>query len=197
MIAPLRNTQLAVETAGYIHRDLFRWLNLVAKGVNQSALPGEIRTVKLSSDDVSDNFDASGLGIVDGTYDGWAICNGNNDTPSLSGLFLRFAVTAAGGTGGSDSSAHTHSTPAHAHQTEFGWDGTNWFAKTTAIGNPASGSVVEAGVDSLNPAHGDVVASDAVRLAKTRTDGSSTTGAASVTDNRPAYYELVPLMRVG
>lgn len=148
----------------------------------------------------------------------------------MDGKFPRFEVAAAGTTGGSDSSAHTHtvdpgsftsgaesghthSTPAHSHQTDFGWDGTNWFARTDGGGAPFTDDVVEAGVTGYNPAHGDTEATITVRLATTRVDGSGTSGAtsghthaidvpsttssaASATENRPAYMSLVPLMRV-
>lgn len=35
-----------------------------------------------------ENFDGTGLGVIGGDSDGWAICNGNNGTPDLTGNFF-------------------------------------------------------------------------------------------------------------
>jgi hypothetical protein len=229
----LRPAQLAAEVlGGAIHRDLFRWLGKVTNAINWWCCPpSTVITVALTADAIAAHFNATGLGLVAGPYDGWAICNGNNDTPNLSGKFLRISTTESGGVGGSDTSAHTHaidhdhgsftsgaeaahthSTPSHAHQTEFGWDSSAFYGKGA---NPASGSIVEAGVDRMTTTSGVTNDTGSVRIGSTRTDGggtsgagsshshsvdapahAGTSGAASATDNMPAYYELVALMRV-
>lgn len=114
-------------------------------------------------------------------------------------------------------SAHTHSTPNHQHQTEIGWDSGAIYLKTNTTGGaavPASGSIVESPVPNASVAITSLV-SGAARMAKTRTDGAGTTGAgsshthsvnppnytgtsgaASNTENRPAYYQLTALMKL-
>lgn len=174
-----------------LRRELVR-----SKGGYDAVPIGVILPAYLTTAQVTEYFDSTGLGRKGRRYAGYAIVNGDNGTPSdLNGLFPRWSTSAAGGTGGSDSSAHTHSTPAHAHQTEIGWDGTNFYMKTNGSGVPASGSIVES-VNRIPPAHGAVEGVGNARLALTRSDGSGTSGAASVTENRPAYYELVPVMRI-
>lgn len=69
---------------------------------------GLIVPAYLTAAQISQYFDSTGRGITDRAWSGWAICNGSNGTPSLDGKFPRFETSAAGGTGGSDSSAHTH-----------------------------------------------------------------------------------------
>ena len=66
--------------------------------------PKSIVACHLSADDVAAEFDATGLGRRGGPYQWWAICNGSNDTPDLTGLFLRGSVTEAGNEGGSSTS---------------------------------------------------------------------------------------------
>ena len=77
-------------------------------GIASEAPPKMVCGFYLSASDVADasKFTVSGLGV--GSYTGWAICNGSNGTPNLTARFIRLLTTAAGGTGGSDSSAHTH-----------------------------------------------------------------------------------------
>jgi len=157
--------------------------------------PKAILWFNLTSDEVAINFDSTGLAYEKSDYYGLAICNGSNGTPNLHNKFLRSNTSSAGATGGSDSSAHTHTTPAHQHQTDIGGDGASIYMRDDGAGLPYSGGVVE------NPVNEQVIASAASasgpgRFAKTRSDGSGTSGAASATDNKPAYTELVPLMKI-
>lgn len=50
-----------------------------------SGLPYEI---KMYAGAWTANFDATGLGILSGNWDGWALCNGNNGTPNLTDRFV-------------------------------------------------------------------------------------------------------------
>lgn len=52
--------------------------------VSSYAIKGEIKDIYDVDDSFTANFDASGLGATP-RYNGWAICNGNNGTPNLSG----------------------------------------------------------------------------------------------------------------
>jgi hypothetical protein len=64
---------------------------------------GGIVMMVLSADDIAAQFIASGtnagLGLPSGRFSGWAICNGNNGTPSLDGKFPRFETSASGAVG--------------------------------------------------------------------------------------------------
>jgi hypothetical protein len=68
---------------------------------------GVIVFAALSAANIASLFTA-GLGNNGDTWEGWAICDGGNGTPNLAGLFVRASVVEAGGTGGTDSGAHTH-----------------------------------------------------------------------------------------
>ena len=54
---------------------------------DMSALRQGILSVTLSTNDKADLFDLTGLGKTGKRYAGWAICNGNNGTPSLDAVF--------------------------------------------------------------------------------------------------------------
>lgn len=68
---------------------------------------GAIVFAALSAANIAALF-TSGLGNVGEAWEDWAICDGANGTPSLAAKFVRASVVESGGTGGSDSSAHTH-----------------------------------------------------------------------------------------
>lgn len=151
-----------------------------------TAIPvGIIMPAYLTAAQVASEFDSTGLGSADGDFYGWAICNGNNDTPNLDGKFPRFEVSAAGGTGGSDSSAHTHGAGTYVARLAIN-SGNNDFHIDHVVADTWQGS------------HKLTTSGWAANTTSfsTGTDVQGTSGAASATDNRPAYYELVPLMRV-
>jgi hypothetical protein len=197
--------------------------------------PKSIIAANLTAADVGSNFDATGRGNSPGPYAGWAICNGQNGTPNLANRFVRASATAAGATGGSDTSdhthaidhdhtsfasrtenAHTHSTPAHYHTLPIGFDVNNFYWAAANYQIPLWGSAVISS-DRITPGTGGIqsFSNGLVRLAYTDNSGAGTTGAgdahghvvdpppftgtsglASASDNRPAYYELVALMRL-
>jgi hypothetical protein len=49
---------------------------------------GEVRIYSGDPTDATDGFDEDGRGIVEGEYDGWHLCNGNDGTPDLSDKFI-------------------------------------------------------------------------------------------------------------
>jgi hypothetical protein len=49
---------------------------------------GEIRMYAGDPTDTTDGFDKNGLGIVQGLYDGWHLCNGMDGTPNFSNHFI-------------------------------------------------------------------------------------------------------------
>lgn len=48
--------------------------------------PGELKSVKMTTDKIPTYFDPSGLGRINLEYEGWAIRNGNNGTDNAGGL---------------------------------------------------------------------------------------------------------------
>ena len=177
-IAMIRNDQQVLQnTREPMDQSWYRLIRDIVRAVNQTTVPvGGVVWCNLTAQNIADYFDIDGRGLAVTPYDGWHICNGNNSTPSMSAKFLRSSVTAAGGTGGSDSSAHTHDM-SHIH-TSFETDA------------PSATAEVAAGVGST------VASSDHTHSAQAPIFEDNT-GAASVTDNKPAYFELVPLIRVG
>lgn len=174
-VKPLRAEQPVFRGGPPLDGDFYRWLASLATAAAFAVPPKGIVMASLSSAEVSTHFDATGLGNNGGKYEGWAICNGNNGAPNLTDRFVRVSATAAGATGGSDSSAHTHSI-AHGHDEK-------------ATDGPSETFEVQAGV-------GATVASEAHTHNADVEDSSDNSGAASVTDNRPAFYTLVALMRL-
>lgn len=191
----------------------------------QRAAP--IKTIKpayLSASEITQYFDSSGLGRAGSSFDGWAICNGNNGTPDLNGTFPRFETAAAGSTGGSDTnshthsisftsgseSAHTHSTPNHSHSlSNAGSAEIRASAGTLWVGAAgANFSYIDKGTYTDTSGTGTVAG--AALSGNTDSGGASTSGAGSShshsvsgtsaapsdTENRPSFYGLVPVMRV-
>ena len=110
LLHPMRPSQLAAEVGGRIHRDLLRWLGGVAVVVNLAAVPNKgIIWANLTTADISAYFEASGAGSPGAAYEGWALCNGANGTPDLSGKFIRSSHSDAGPTGVTDDASHAHS----------------------------------------------------------------------------------------
>ena len=112
-------------------------------------------------------------------------------------------------------SGHTHSIPDHGHVLPMGWDTNNFFYGVEAGGGPLYGSAVTT-VTRYTPGLGLSGAANGIsRLAFTAQGGAGTTGGSSghvhsvdppgfsgasgpagAGDNRPAFTELVALMRL-
>jgi hypothetical protein len=188
-----------------LREQLFEQRRQLQTAQKHAAPPNGVIGAYLTAAQVGSFFDATGKGK--GDYAGWAICNGNNGTPLLNGKFPRFSTSAAGATGGADSSAHTHSI-AHNHTN------TDNHVLTTAQLPAHAHSVgvvpeyVGAGAGAYNVLTNAVPPLDWQDRNATANTGSGSphfhtianytgnSGAASATDNRPAYAELVPLMRI-
>jgi hypothetical protein len=196
----------------------------------------------------------SGLGNAGGAWENWAICDGGNSTPNLAALFIRASVTGSGATGGSDSSAHTHSVtsnvtvadhsshthgyseivqhthtvnvndPQHNHsqvahthvvtsQTATTGSATSYehgtldtssaeaeatevTGSTQATNVAASTGITATTSDPSGSVANGTTSGPSAALSHSPTNNAVTSGGASVTDNRPAFYELVPLMKV-
>jgi len=157
----------------------------VADAINAyavGAVPiGGIIPANLSAGDISTYF-TGGLGNSGQRWEGWAICNGSNGTPNLSGKFPKATTGASGTTGGSDTIAD------HDHLIPWGFDSTNEYWYTNGSSQPAYQSAVLSGVSRFSIVHGASQSTGSVRIAATEDDGGH--------DNRPAFYELTFLMRV-
>ena len=146
--------------------------------------PKGIIMASLAAADVTNFFDGTGLGVTGGSYHKWAICNGNNGTPNLTDVFVRFSATAAGATGGSDDSGHTHGPGSFAAKIKF------------LAGSIETDEVSASWTSDLNATATGWTRS---AVANARTEGSGvigTSATSSGTDNRPAFHTLVALMRV-
>lgn len=121
----------------------------------------------------------AGLGV--GDYEGWAICNGNNGTRAL-GKFLRGAPAGVGAGGGSDSSAHTHPLSDAGGAKISAWGTT---LKWAVEGGP-NFTYVDIGTFTASAGSGTVASNGLI----------GNTDAASATDNKPAYDDIVYLMKL-
>lgn len=163
----------------------------------------------LSSSEVSDTakFDSTGKGV--NSYFGWAICNGNNGTPNLLLKFIRCSLT-GGNTGGEDSNSHTHSVtsnvtsdantgahtltptemPTHHH---LGWGSGGSGATLGAVYNASLSSLSAQNAQATQDVGGG---GSHTHPSPNLTNNAVTSGTPSDTENRPAYYEQVPLMKL-
>lgn len=66
------------------------WYLGAAGGSWRRVYNGMIGEIRMFSGDpgITTDWDSSGKGVVGGTYDGWAFCNGNNGTVNLSDKFI-------------------------------------------------------------------------------------------------------------
>ena len=225
-ISMIRNDQQVLQgTREPMNQDWYRLIRDIVRAVNQTTVPvGGVVWCNLTAQNIADYFDSDGRGLAVTPYDGWHICNGNNSTPSMSAKFLRSSVTAAGGTGGSDSSAHTHAIDhdhgsftsgagsGHTHGLGLSSDTSYTGNSKTSLdggttvnitGDAASSTaklylnVNNAGADWTNNYKSVVSTESAHTHAADVPELTGASGAASASDNKPAYFELVPLIRVG
>ena len=180
-------------------------------GLKSERAPGRVQPFWLSAAELADDtkFCQTGanIGLGVGDYLGWAKCDGNGGRPAgIDGTFPRWSLAghdAAGASGGADSSAHTHSTPAGtsgstaidvtqmpSHRHTLQHNGTD----IIYAGAPGGGNF---GVpNDTSAAEGLALSYTGGGLGHTHTTPAGTSGAASATDNRPAFKSWVPLMRV-
>ena len=133
------------------------------------------------------------------TLSGWKVCNGNASTPNLLNKFIR-SEAASGNTGGNDSASHSHGLPSHSH---------NQGSLAAAIGacnNDTStlGYIAAVAGGQQNPTY--IVKGSNVSFSNWNhytkvygTTGSSTLSTNSQTggtDNKPAYYSLIFIIKI-
>lgn len=153
------------------------------------ALPpiGSIQPAVLSESQIAEGFDSTGKGRVGTSYHGWAIANGNNGTPNLSDRFVRLSVTSSGATGGSDTNSHTHDKGTLTAQLTS--SSLSNFIRLNRVAAPSSWNHNYEGSLTVTSVAG------APNSFGTEIDGSTSTP--SDTENRPAFYTAVALIRVG
>lgn len=108
-------------------------------------------------------------GLIANIPAGWLLCDGNNGTPDLRAKFVRGspAATEAGGTGGEDTHTLTVAElPAHTHA----------FTADKTSGSNARVSHVGQTIDP-------------------QTVTTSSVGSSSAHENRPAYYQVLFIMK--
>ena len=149
---------------------------------NQAPPPNSVVLTTLSAADLADTTKFSATGLGAGAHLGWAVCNGNNGTANLAGRFPRMITTGAGTTGGEDANSHAHAAGSITAMID-GNDTYIYYHTTTA--QQWAGNRFSSG--GWNPG------------GNYYTSGVSTQGvteSASDAENRPAFYELVPLCKI-
>jgi len=109
-------------------------------------------------------------GLIANIPSGWQICDGTNGTPDMRGRFARGApaATEAGAVGGADTVSLTIANLAsHTHTVSIG-----------VAGGGTNPFVTESGATGLKP------------------HTSSSTGSGTAHENRPAYRELIFIMKL-
>lgn len=152
--------------------------------------------------DQADTFPTGGIIMWSGTIatipTGWALCDGTNGTPNLTGRFVVHAdgsTYAPGATGGSDSVALTEANmPSHSHTfsgtTNTTGAHTHQVAWSVAEGGSGAGSRVE-----NYPSTYARSTSSAGDHSHTFSGTTSSTGSGTAHENRPPYYALAYIMK--
>ncbi len=123
--------------------------------------------------------DGQVLSDADSLLDGTTIPDLNGDNQ-----FMRGNST-SGGTGGSETMAHTHGGGSHSHGLPLTWNG-----DLNVLSTQTSGTKI---CDESFTAN----TTQSTEEAELQSDSSSaTTGAASNTENRPPFYNVVWIMRI-
>lgn len=116
-------------------------------------LPGDIKEIDCDNAYITANFDASGLGIIGGEREGWAICNGNNGTKDRNGrvsVAYGTSYPTMGTVGGSKDAVVVE----HSHTMTYGNTGTNTGTQVkrdsdgdTLLGTTSTNSTGVSGID--------------------------------------------------
>ena len=166
---------------------------------------------------IADRYDSTGLGIVGTSYEGWAICNGNNGTPDLRNRFIVGAGSnyAQGASGGNERiTLSVDQMPGHNHSGSAG-GGEHMHYIPTDNGGGGLGWGIARTIQCDVYAHGDKWAnansygetlSDPYSWSNQPPDGGrgshshnldiNDTGGNGSFDNRPPYYALYYIMKM-
>lgn len=164
-------------------------LHSASGGTSGSASPDEppfinlrVRQNTSGDDDLPVGVIALWRGSIAAIPDGWVLCDGNNGTPNMLGLYVKGAVTDIEGTGGSLSghthtgATHSHTISSHTHTALFGE------ASHTPFDMDLSAATTVARENHLHTA--------ASIQSATPTVGESSTGTLASTTTEPLYEEV-------
>ena len=138
-------------------------------------------------------------GVIANLPENWSLCDGTGGTPDLRGRFVVGAEGsyAQGDTGGADEVTLSEGeVPAHSHSGSSGSGGSHTHGLSSVV--RASQLVTYQGGDfslAFNAASGSVSVNSAGSHSHSVTVGDTGGGAAH--ENRPPYYALAFVMRVG
>ncbi len=144
-------------------------------------------------------------GAVDNIPDGWALCDGTNNTPDLRNRFVVGAGSNywVGRKGGRDQNTlASKNNGSHQHKTSWGFGDTEIYGWADASGAPIFGSYVvqPANGKRWNQGNND---GGAMRLSLTEGSGDhnhqiyeTSTPSSSILENRPPYYALCFIMKL-
>lgn len=140
---------------------------------------------------------------------GWALCNGSSGTPNLRDRFIVGAGStySPGNTGGSATSAHTHTVNPASVTTSTDGSHTHSFDTPSDVGtfSSAGNNSTSSGCISFNAVGCYTQVTIDPAAGTTGSDGShshsvnipsTTSSAASNTENRPPYYALAFIMKL-
>lgn len=126
------------------------------------------------------------IGFAENELDGFYLCDGDNGTPDLDGLFLKIADDDDGGaTGGS--ATHTHTSPAHTHTQDAHTHDTSDFGDASAMGFLV-GSAVKGTIMNKIAAH-----HTARSISSVAAVNQSTAITVDAVANLPAYIDLLAI----
>lgn len=140
------------------------------------------------------HYDATGLGQPGTPAWGWALCNGQNGTADLRGMFVLghnpdrpgLSTTAVGDTGGEENKTlTTDQMPAHNHVASTGQFGYNQLLRKAPLGSLSTASGTDGGGNGGTEP--DILSSQALQPA----------GGSQPFDNRPPFYVLAVQEWVG
>ena len=157
------------------------------------------------------NFDSTGLGLVNGLLKGWALCNGKNSTPDLSGRFIvgigknikpasretlnpNYQINDTGGI--NRYAFDTLEMPAHKHyatgRTSTDGNHVHYINSCNGLGNYA----ISAGKDYNQPNGNNVTTTSGGNHSHTISLTTNNSGGSKPHENRPPYYALAFIMKL-
>jgi hypothetical protein len=114
--------------------------------------------------------------------DQWALCDGTNATPDLTGVYPKGATSSIGTTGGS-SATHTHTSPTHTHTT-------SGHTHTETVGSAAAVTANVSATSTVTVSLGTHTHTAAAANSATPTVTASTSGTLAATSSEPLHEEV-------
>lgn len=114
--------------------------------------------------------------------DNWALCDGTNGTPDLTGVYPKGAISSIGTTGGS-LAAHTHTSPTHTHTT-------SGHTHTETIASAAATTANVSATATVSVSLGTHTHTGSATDSTTPTVGASTSGTLDGSFAEPSHEEV-------